>query len=230
MSRTVFRHLGLGRRKAVDPRDRRFLASALLPPDLPLRTTRWRRGVTLDQGDTSKCVEFAAKAVLMAQPYQHSMLVIERLLNGLYEEAKANDEWPGEDYDGTSTRGAMKALQNRHLISNYWWITSEATLRQYVRSISPAMCGFSWLTKMFEPNAQGIIEPIGGEEGGHEVCCLWYDDQVSGEPDGLYVFQNSWGYSWGQRGLFYMRPGDVRMLLEDMGGEATVAPEVQVVS
>jgi C1A family cysteine protease len=226
MSRTIFHKYGLGLKKSIDSNDRRFLVS--VPPSMPERTRRWRRGPTLDQGGTSKCVEFAAKAMLMAEPYQHSVKVILDLLDRLYEDAQDNDEWDGHDYDGTSTRGAMKALQNRQLITNYWWITSEVMLRRYVRSISPVMCGFPWFASMFTPNAQGIVTVEGGEEGGHEVCCLWYDPTVSGEPDGLYVFQNSWGEEWGQKGLFYMRPGDVRMLLEDLGGEATVAPEVKL--
>lgn len=225
MIRTRFHKYGLGLKRSIDAGDLRFLAS--VPPDMPQRTRRWRRGPTLDQFHTTKCVEFAAKAMLMAEPYQHSVGTILKLLDRLYEEAQDNDEWDGHDYDGTSTRGAMKALQHRGLISQYWWIKTEATLRKYVRSISPVMCGFSWFTSMFEPDTHGVITCDGGEEGGHEVCCLWFDDTVVGYPDGLYVFQNSWGEVWGKRGLFYMRPQDVRLQLEHLGGEATVAPEVK---
>lgn len=221
MTRTVYAHLGLGLRHSHDPNDRRFLAS--VPPDLPPRLVRWRHGPILDQGQTSRCVEYAAKTMLMAEPYQHSSAVISRLLLDLYEQAQENDEWPGSDYDGTSTRGAMKALQQRSLVTNYWWIVSEPQLRRYVTSLSPVMCGFTWLTKMFTPDSQGILTCEGGEEGGHEVCCLWFDARRN-----LYQFQNSWGESWGKRGLFYMRPEDVALQFEHLSGEATVAPEVRL--
>lgn len=222
MSRTVFHRYGLGRKLAVDPNDGRFLAS--VPPDLPTRTTRWRRGPTLNQYETPKCVEFAAKATIMAQPFMHSVDVVLRLLDRLYEQAQDLDEWEGHDYEGTSTRGAMKALQQRGLITNYYWIKTEATLRKYVTSISPVMCGFSWLTSMFEPDSDGFVHCVGGEEGGHEICCLWYDP-----TPGYYVFQNSWGEEWGRRGLFFMYPEDVKLQLESLGGEACVAPEVKLV-
>lgn len=226
MSRTTFHKYGLGLKKSVDPNDLRFLAS--VPPSAPIRTTRWRRGPTLNQEETPKCVEFAAKAMIMAQPFGHTVATVLKMLDRLYEQAQDLDEWEGHNYDGTSTRGAMKALQQRGIIKNYWWIKTEAMLRQYVRSISPCMMGVSWLTKMFEPDSSGVVTCEGGEEGGHEICCLWFDDNVTGYSDGLYVFQNSWGEEWGKRGLFYMRPQDVVLQLEHLGGECTVAPEVRL--
>jgi len=222
MNRTTCTEYGLGRRKAVDPRDANFRIRRL-PPDLTPRTRRWRRGPTLDQGALPHCVEFAAKHLLMSQPLMHNANVVNRLLDGLYEQAQRNDEWPGEDYDGTSGRGAMKSLQARGLIGEYHWITTESMLSKYVRAVSPVMVGTSWLTEMFTPTSDGYLQVQGGEEGGHEWLALWYE-----ESKARYVCQNSWGPDWGRDGLFYLHKEDMRILLEDLGGDAVTAVEVKI--
>ena len=39
----------------------------------------------------------------------------------LYEMAKRYDEWPGEDYDGSSARGAMKGWHKHGVCSDEHW-------------------------------------------------------------------------------------------------------------
>jgi C1A family cysteine protease len=41
--------------------------------------------------------------------------------------------------------------------------------------------------------------------GGHAVCFVGYDDNLSGPAGrGYFIVRNSWGTSWGQQGYFYM--------------------------
>jgi hypothetical protein len=59
-----------------------------------------------DQGNEGACVGFAASRM---------MTLLNRKLYAagwLYHEAQKNDEWPGEDYDGTSVRAGMDILRN----------------------------------------------------------------------------------------------------------------------
>lgn len=62
----------------------------------------------LDQGQEGACTGFALAAVinyLLAARNRHERRVSPRML---YHMARRYDEWPGEDYSGSSARGAMK--------------------------------------------------------------------------------------------------------------------------
>lgn len=62
----------------------------------------------LDQGQEGACTGFALAAVinyLLADRNRRERRVSPRML---YEMARRYDEWPGEDYSGSSARGAMK--------------------------------------------------------------------------------------------------------------------------
>ena len=67
----------------------------------------------LDQGSEGACTGFALAAVINYQlairglitPRDQERLVSPRML---YEMARHYDEWPGETYEGSSARGAMK--------------------------------------------------------------------------------------------------------------------------
>lgn len=55
--------------------------------------------------------------------------------------------------------------------------------------------------------SDGVWTPSTSEQvlGGHEVCCIGFDDRVNG---GSFEVRNSWGESWGQSGNFWMRYQD----------------------
>ncbi len=69
--------------------------------------------VILDQGQEGACTGFALAAVINFQlaarnlltPLDQKRTVSPRML---YEMARRHDEWPGESYEGSSARGAMK--------------------------------------------------------------------------------------------------------------------------
>jgi hypothetical protein len=89
----------------VDVRDW-FYQPTLAPlPDVLVNIDRVPR--VLDQGQEGACTGFALAAVvnfLLHQRY-NANFVSPRML---YEMARRYDEWPGEDYEGSSARGAMK--------------------------------------------------------------------------------------------------------------------------
>ena len=47
---------------------------------------------------------------------QPNILVVQ-----LFGHSQKLDEWAGENYDGTSVRGAAKYLQKNKKIGNYYW-------------------------------------------------------------------------------------------------------------
>ncbi|MCA1979051.1 MAG: C1 family peptidase [Thiobacillus sp.] len=92
----------------IDLRDW-YYRPALAPlPDAYLACPLIPRSQILDQGREGACTGFALAAVA-------NFLRTRRGLTGrvsarmLYELARRYDEWPGEDYEGSSARGAIKA-------------------------------------------------------------------------------------------------------------------------
>ena len=91
----------------IDLRDW-FYQPALIPlPETLANCALIKPSMVLDQGREGACTGFAMAAVinfLRAQRKQRT-LVSPRML---YELARRYDEWPGEDYEGSSARGAIK--------------------------------------------------------------------------------------------------------------------------
>jgi hypothetical protein len=221
---------GLGRIYAPDPRDRRFTLNAdrlkaiprAVEPGVKHRTQPWRRGPVLNQGNTSECTVFAAAGFLQCAPLLHA--------KGLgwargdftvhYQAAQRNDEWPGEDYDGTSERAVQKVLQDAGYISEYLWVADEDIAKEYLLTRGPLLLGTDWFTGMDEPSAKGAyIKAEGSVRGGHEVCVRWYYGPKHYRFPDSYEIINSWGESWGEKGLARLKADDFRYLFLQLNGD-----------
>ena len=207
---------GLGRIPSADARDARFSLRALLdvtPPALP-RSKQWRTGPILDQLQTPMCVGFSTRQWLTSAP------VPERggpTAQQVYAGAQLNDEWPGEDYGGTSGRGAMKYLQTLGYVGEYHWAANADEAATYVLTQGGVLIGIDWYQGMFTPDIHGVIHPTGAVVGGHELFVSGYN-----RTRGLFRLTNSWGAGWGQRGRCWLAGQDLQQLLDD-GGDC-VAP------
>ncbi|WBS04694.1 C1 family peptidase [Pseudoduganella sp. SL102] len=76
--------------------------------------------VVLDQGREGACTGFALAAVINYLQAQRGCAtrVSPRML---YEMARRYDEWPGEEYEGSSARGAMKGWQRHGVCDRERW-------------------------------------------------------------------------------------------------------------
>jgi len=74
----------------------------------------------LDQGTEGACTGFALAAVINYLLHQRE---IKRRISPrmLYELARRYDEWPGEDYSGSSARGAMKGWERHGVCTRKRW-------------------------------------------------------------------------------------------------------------
>ncbi len=118
----------------LDLRDRRYLPPvATLPPSCPTdaEITRYvpayvKAGLVLDQATDGACTGFGLACVI------HYLLFRRRLETGkggldrvstrmLYHLARFYDEWPGEDYEGSSCRGALKAWHKHGVCTEQLW-------------------------------------------------------------------------------------------------------------
>ena len=120
----------------VDLRDREYRpALRSLPRQYPdqANITRYlqqykKDGLILDQGQEGACTGFGLAAVVNYLLWREVRLIMKKKRapkkvseRMLYHLAKFYDEWPGEDYEGSSCRGAMKGW-HRHGVcaADYW--------------------------------------------------------------------------------------------------------------
>ena len=175
----------------------------------------------LNQHSEGACTGFALAAAINYQ-YQLAGEPIRVSPRMLYEMARRFDEWPGEEYDGSSLRGAIKGWANMGVCEESFWpyrVTHKGDLT--VRRAKNARSHTLGAYYRIEPdivhyhaalNETGVIvvsaqvhsgwnEPEDGviaheKEviGGHSFAVTGYDER------GFWV-QNSWGSGWGDEGL-----------------------------
>jgi hypothetical protein len=216
----------LGRLPALDPRDTRFPMRTLLPRVPSTRAYRYwfANGAWLDQGDQPHCVGYSWVHFLEDGPVTQRGAgpIVDPSL--LYHEAQHLDEWPGEDYSGTSVRAGCKAAQARGFIASYHWAETVDDVVQALLEVGPVVVGTNWTTSMFEPDEAGFLRVEGPIEGGHAYLLNGVN-----VPAGVVRIKNSWGRGWGLGGHALLKLRDFADLLAD-GGEACLAVEIRKAS
>lgn len=139
----------------------------------------------------------------------------------VYNRAQQIDQWPGENYDGTSVRAGAKVLQEHGIISNYYWARNVQDIIDAILSVGPVVVGTKWYSNMSRPDAYYILHPTGSVVGGHAYIL----NGVS-ISRGLFRVKNSWGRDWGRSGRAYLAFDDMAQLLADQG-EACLAIEIE---
>ena len=209
-----------------DLRDHLFLAAPKRPP-VGLRKKSWTTAEALDQGQTSECVAYSSVGYLLASPVRNTGVDPE----WLYAEAKKVDEWPGEDYDGTSVRAAFSVLKREGYITAYNWAFDVNTIAKWILTTGPVVVGTIWPDAMFETDAKGYVS-LGDGKGtsqhtaGHAYLLkgVNLDAKCPDGSVGAFRILNSWGKSWGQNGCASISFKDMSILLRE-GGEGCMAVE-----
>jgi len=215
----------LGRVEKKDDRDLNYLISehlSITKGPLKITSKYWDdSGWFGDQGSTPQCVGYAWAHWIEDGPVVHqgSHPVVSPSL--IYTEAQKLDEWPGENYDGTSVRGGAKYLRLTGKIRSYLWAFDIQTLINTVLSVGPVVVGTNWYYNMFFPDRNGIIRLSGRLAGGHA-----YEINGVDTVKQQFRIKNSWGKSWGQQGRAYISFADMTRLIRE-GGEVCLAVENQ---
>lgn len=139
----------------------------------------------------------------------------------LYQAAQEVDDFPGHDYAGTTVRAGAKILQERGLISNYWWAWDVDTIVNALLTVGPVVVGTRWYQSMYQPDKQGVLKVEGQPIGGHAYLL----NGVS-KTSRRVRLKNSWGIEWGQKGMAWLSFDDLGRLLAE-NGEACLAAEVK---
>jgi hypothetical protein len=211
----------------VDFRDKMYVPSLIeVAQTLDVQRYRDLKIPILDQGREGACTGFGLATVvnylLRTRIAKHDTDEVSARM--LYIMAKRYDEWPGEEYEGSSARGAMKGWHKHGVCAKRLWkdnnksldldaaIASEALNRPlgaYFRVNHKDIVGMhAAITEVGVLYAtatvhQGWMDVEPGDEeirysptalGGHAFALVAYD------REGFWI-QNSWGPKWGSRGL-----------------------------
>jgi len=210
---------GLGRLVAVDPRDGLHLLFRKAKKSKRVTRYWYDNRWWADQGETPHCVGYAWAHWLVNTPVINYMDP-----NGLYALAQQNDEWPGEDYDGTTVRAGAKVLRTLGFIHEYKWAFTLDTLVEALLEKGPVVVGTDWYEAMSNPNRYGKIKIGGKKEGGHAYLLTGVDTKKR-----VFRIKNSWGRAWGKQGRALIGFAEMRILLREKG-EACLAVERAVTS
>lgn len=177
----------------------------------------------LDQKSEGSCTGFGLAAVINYLNHQRGM---KRNISArmLYEMARKHDEWPGEEYAGSSCRGAIKGFANMGVCRDTYWPYKENkpgylsvkaakdarsnTLGAYYRlsrrisdfhaAINEA--GIVYCSANVHAGwgssaiKNGVIPHRKITTGGHAFAIVGYNQK------GFWV-QNSWDKRWGRKGV-----------------------------
>ncbi len=213
-------NVSFGRIEAPDSRDRAFMMSAVIP-EAPQRTSRYwnSSGWWGNQGPHPYCVGFSWAHWVEDGPVTHKGMAPVVPPEEIYSEAQKIDEWPGEDYEGTSVRAGAKYLQSKGTISEYRWAWDVQTIADAILTKGPVVVGTNWYYDMFEPDEKGIIKVGGQIVGGHAYLLNGVNTKKQ-----LFRIKNSWGRNWGKKGHAYISFDDMAQLIAAQG-EACLAIE-----
>jgi hypothetical protein len=213
----------LGREYIEDDRDKKYLIeNHLLKNNKKTVVSKyWNADVWWgNQGRTPQCVGFAWCHWIEDGPVLHKGLRPLISPKVIYESAQKLDEWPGENYAGTSVRAGAKFLQSKKLISKYYWTYDVNTLINTVLNLGPVVVGTNWYYNMFFPDKLGNIKVGGYLSGGHA-----YVINGVNTINKTFRIKNSWGRSWGDKGHAYISFNDMTRLMREYG-EICIATEI----
>ena len=212
------------RRDLPDTRDRMY-DPALIQLKQKIDNREYAKNI-LDQGTEGSCTGHGLAAVVNLLNIKREKPGFNSSRRMLYEMAKKHDEWPGEDYDGSSCRGAIQGWKNMGVCSEQDWpyngkpkhltieraiAARENTLGAYYR-LRPEIVDYH--AALNEVGAiyvsarihQGWIDLV---KAGNKLAKI----DLAGNPIGGHAFaivgytdhgfivQNSWGKLWGTKGF-----------------------------
>lgn len=175
--------------------------------------------LNLNQGNQGACTGFGCAHALAASP-KSVPNITEDLAFRLYYQARREDEWEGENYDGSSVNGVMHAARTLGYISSWRWANTVRELQHGLSYHGAAVMGSAWKEGMWEPDSEGYIHAVGSDVGGHAYCVPGFRRapwRTSFSVD--YWIDNSWSEDWGLDGGCWITDEDAYSLWFGNWGE-----------
>jgi hypothetical protein len=200
-------------------------------------------GMILDQGQEGACTGFGLAACINYLYWERQQRAKARgetvgqptsrvSTRMLYQMAKLYDEWPGEDYDGSSCRGAMKGWHHHGVCTEALWpygkrFTEPKEGWEQDAAVRP-LGAYYRVAKESIVDMQAAIQEVHAIYVSASVHEGWWikksdtlqviplsDKGTGGHAFALvgynaqgFILQNSWGPGWGYRGFAIMTYAD----------------------
>lgn len=178
----------------------------------------WPAGDMQDQGNTPQCVEYATRALLEGSPERNQTEHIPR--GSMYAWMQDHDEWPGNQYDGTSIHAAMKWLKEKGYVKSYEWAETVEELFAHLMTRGMALAGTSWTKNMSYVDEFGFARFSGADYGGHGYI-IRGGNRLGVDPvtrkKGKLKIRNNWGFDYGEAGEAWLTAEDAQKLIDDYG-------------
>ena len=149
-----------------------------------------------DQGQDPDCVAAAWDNWLETAP--HAVDASPWSDWSLYKAAQQVDEWPNDDYDGTSIEAGAKVLQDAGLISDVRFTPSYTEATQFLLSDGPVVVSAAWWNFGYDDEFHALLNDH--IVGYHAWMCFGV------MANGDWACRQSWGEDWANHGDFYVTP------------------------
>ncbi|MFT3752579.1 MAG: C1 family peptidase [Paludibacter sp.] len=222
----------------LDFRDRMFIPTLVeVPEQLSIAAYEQRlggRALILDQGEEGACSGFALAAtcnyLLRTRKLSPDKTPVSPHM--LYETARLYDEWRGENYEGSSARGAMKGWHKHGVCAQRLWPAQPDQPDQAVTRARAEDAARRPLGAYFRVNHKDLVAMHAAlaEVGILFATSLVHKGWGKVKKDGRvpqdthrlgahafaiigydargFWFQNSWAKDWGQRGFGHLSYAD----------------------
>jgi len=196
-----------------DPASRGFAAVDLVAGP-PAHDVLWRPGKVLDQGNEGSCTGHAAVGALGAEPLKYGR-ISHPLAVRWYKRAQRLDEWPGDNYVGTSVNAAMQVGRQFGWWDSYRWAFGVDDMRSAVQ-LGPLVLGVPWYAGMYSTERDGVVRVSGQQVGGHCLAVLGWATDYAGHGPGFW-WLNSWGPTYGINGVAFVPEATMGKLIAKVG-------------
>ncbi len=212
------------RKDTPDIRDRMYEPALIqLQPEVDNRD-----GIAiLDQGREGACTGFGLAAVINLLNTKKRNLQFRASPRMLYEMAKNHDEWPGEDYAGSSCRGAIRGWKNMGVCGDNDWPYMENDVGELTieRAKAARFCTVGAYYRLHPEicDYHAALNEVGAIFVSADVHAGWFSPKaphakelaviapsstiqgghafaIIGYNSQGFIVQNSWGTKWGSKG------------------------------
>ncbi len=225
----------------IDLRDRLYQPKLVsLPPRYPHIESidqylpAYAGSLVLDQGEEGACTGFGLAAVINFLLWKGNGYQVKGLKTVsprmLYHMARMYDEWPGEDYEGSSCRGAVKGWHRHGVCTDQTWpyrdrkgrIAFVAPKDDWAQDAASRPLGAYYrIEKDSISDLQSAIVEVGAVYASANVHKGWFMKKTRapaliprhakplgghafalvGYTEDGFIVQNSWGPDWGYHGF-----------------------------
>lgn len=205
--------LKLGRIPKFDDRSKLFSVAPYVGDKVPISKEWNSHYIQLNQGNLSACVGFSHAHYISSDPNPVSGMTNEIGIQ-IYKLAQTLDDWPGENYEGTSVLSGVKAAQQMfpELMESYHWAFNLENMILSIGYIGPVLLGVNWYSSMYSVGSTGFISIGGANVGGHAIEAVAVNVEQK-----WFRLKNSWGSEWGSNGYCRVSFNDMRRLLAENG-------------